>query len=684
MTRIAGAGQGFADGTLTGLTLGPPGVYVAPVAPAPPRLTIEPMDVAGFAGVAPRGSAWELVDDPTLSEQGPFRARSVAVPLDRWDDYLELFGGFEGPGLLPYAVAAFFAQGGRRAYVVRIVAAADGQPTTDRACGYAGFELDLAAGTRPLPLRARNEGTWGTRLAITMTFTRRPFLATGLSPYQILLGPGSVAPVGTTLRISTPQFRIGIPDPPAVALGIISAITRTGRAADPGYDIVATLDRPALMTAASTFEVVEAELAIDDKDPARLRQERHTALGLGPGHPRFLPGVIAAESRLVQAVNDDTRALLPGPDLAGLRARRVAEGKDRWDSITLEDVFPYGNEPPGTGGTDAIRGAPEVATVVVPDLYAPAGPAPAEGPDIPASGRPRFQLCAPQPTVPVAVAPPGELAGLRLDPAIPAGLERIVEQQRQLVQLAEGMQVVALLDVPPGLQPAQVLHWRSRFDSSYAAGYHPWLRGVGAQNELVRLPPSAVAAGVIARCELREGVSRGAANEVANGVVDVADLVDDQQHGELHRQGIDVYRMASDGVYLTSARTLSMDRAWRQLSVRRLLLLIERAVRRQLQWTVFEPNDQQLRESLSQQLDTLMATLFAEGCFAGATPQDSWFVHVAAGAKLSAEADRGQLIVEVGVAPSEPVEFIVVRVAVQAEGTIKTTVTSGPGVISNV
>ena len=65
-TSIAGAGRGFADGLLTGVTLGSPGVYFAPVAPAPPRLTVEPMDVAGFVGVAPRGPAWELVDDPTL------------------------------------------------------------------------------------------------------------------------------------------------------------------------------------------------------------------------------------------------------------------------------------------------------------------------------------------------------------------------------------------------------------------------------------------------------------------------------------------------------------------------------------------------------------------------------------------------------------------------------------------
>ena len=281
------------------------------------------------------------------------------------------------------------------------------------------------------------------------------------------------------------------------------------------------------------------------------------------------------------------------------------------------------------------------------------------------------------------MAPSGPLTGLRLDPAVPAEFDRIVERQRQLVQLAENLQVVALLDVPPGLRPAQVPHWRSHFDSSYAAAYHPWPRGVSPQNTLVPVPPSAVAAGLIARCELREGISRGAANEVAGGIVDVTDLVDDQQHAELHRLGVDVFRMETVGVYLTGARTLSLDPAWRQLNVRRLLLLIERAVRRQLQWTAFEPNDLQLREGLRQQLDVLLAILFDEGCFAGATAEDSWFVNVASDAMLAAEADSGELVVEVGVVPSEPIEYIVLRVAVQAEGTIKTTVTTGPGVISH-
>ena len=670
MLNITSASQPIADGTLPGVPLGPPGVYFAPVASAP-RLTIEPMDVAGFVGVTPRGPAWELVDDPALDAPGPFRARSVAVALDRWDDYLELFGSFEGPGLLPYAVAAFFAQGGRRVYVVRVVTAAG----HDKApLGCTAFELRTETGALVLGLRARNEGTWGDRLVITLSFTSRPLEATGLSPDQIRLGPGSVAPAGTTLRISTPSQ--------SATLAVISALTRAAHKADPGYDVVATLDRQALMTADSAFEVVEAELAVDDKDPLRLRQERHTALGLAGGHPRFLPDVLAAESRLVEAVTSGTGALLPDAGLQDLVTRQVVPGQDRSALIALEDLFSLGSDPAGTGGVDAIRGAPEVASLVVPDLYA-LGLAIPQPPDIPPAASPRFEVCAPQPVTPADAPSPGTLTGLLLDPTVPKDLAQIVNQQQQLVQSAEDLQVVALLDVPFGLRPAQVPHWRSLFDSSYTAAYHPWLRGVGAQNTLVLIPPSAVAAGLIARCELREGVSRGPANEVASSIVTVTDLVDDQQHAELHRLGVDVYRLETDGVYLTSARTLSMDPTWRQLSVRRLLLLIERAVRRQLQWTVFEPNDQQLRESLTQQLDTLLAALFDEGCFAGTTAQDSWFVNVASGSPLSAEADRGQLIVEVGVAPSEPIEYIVVRVAVQAEGAIKTTVTTGPAVIGH-
>src|SRR4051812_19482385 len=91
------------------IPLGAPGLY--PQADIPLRaLTRVRMDVCAFAGVAPRGPA-----------RLPTGERTVAVPVESFDEYRQLYGGFEGPGLLPYAVASFFEQGGRRAYVLRIV-----------------------------------------------------------------------------------------------------------------------------------------------------------------------------------------------------------------------------------------------------------------------------------------------------------------------------------------------------------------------------------------------------------------------------------------------------------------------------------------------------------------------------------------------------------------------------------
>jgi phage tail sheath protein FI len=83
---------------------------------------------------------------------------------------------------------------------------------------------------------------------------------------------------------------------------------------------------------------------------------------------------------------------------------------------------------------------------------------------------------------------------------------------------------------------------------------------------------------------------------------------------------------------------------------------------------VFEPNDAMLRAGLRRLLDGLLGDLFALGAFAGATPAESWFVRVADATTIARESDRGEVVVEIGVAPAEPIEFLVVRVALDAEG----------------
>src|SRR4029453_9816848 len=83
------------------------------------------MDVCAFVGVAPRGPARSPLFTERWAQRapcdGPRDRLAIPVPVESWSAYTSQFGGFEGPGLLPYAVAAFFDNGGRRAYIVRIV-----------------------------------------------------------------------------------------------------------------------------------------------------------------------------------------------------------------------------------------------------------------------------------------------------------------------------------------------------------------------------------------------------------------------------------------------------------------------------------------------------------------------------------------------------------------------------------
>ena len=173
-------------------TLGAPGVFVEAL---PPRDTLTGVrrDIAAFAGVAPRGpsrvAARALAPDDDVAAYltTGSRLRSIAVPVESWGEYQRLFGAYEGAGRLPYAVAAFFANGGRRAYIVRIVA-----PSADDAAGCAAGVLctgrvDPAGVTRYTPVpsssapeivfRSRNEGVWGDRLRVVLRCSVRPLPA---------------------------------------------------------------------------------------------------------------------------------------------------------------------------------------------------------------------------------------------------------------------------------------------------------------------------------------------------------------------------------------------------------------------------------------------------------------------------------------------------------------------------
>jgi len=233
-----------------------------------------------------------------------------------------------------------------------------------------------------------------------------------------------------------------------------------------------------------------------------------------------------------------------------------------------------------------------------------------------------------------------------------------------------------LLDVPPGLHQRQILAWRARFSPAYAACYHPWLdvaRGDDRRDALVPVPPSAVAAGMIALSEVTFGVPTGPANLIAQGVVDLEDRVSPRRHDELHPAGVNVFLAERDGMRLTAARTLSLDPSYRQLSVRRLVTLLKRVLDRQMQWMVFEPNGPSLWADVTHMLRAYLRQLFRANAFRGATEAEAFFVQCDAQTNPRSALDAGQLVARIGVAPAEPLEFLVLQISRDGDGTLRIT-----------
>ncbi len=114
-----------------------PGVYVQELSSGVHTITGVATSIAAFIGWAPQG--------PT----------GQAVLVQSWSDYQSQFGGFSAGNYLGYSVSQFFANGGQRAYIVRLV-------------GSGNLTATNQIGGSPT-LYAASPGGWGNNLQIAVT-----------------------------------------------------------------------------------------------------------------------------------------------------------------------------------------------------------------------------------------------------------------------------------------------------------------------------------------------------------------------------------------------------------------------------------------------------------------------------------------------------------------------------------
>jgi len=553
---------------------------------------------------------------------------------------------------LPYAVSAFFENGGRRAYVIRIVHHYT-DPLENHAAVAKGLihNVNLSTGTT-LQLLARNEGAWGNKIRAALGFVLRPLAYLSVDLESAVLHKNKELPIGTLLRChingARPELRF-VHD----KRNVIFNNERMQR-----------IEFSSSVSGAVTqIEIVEGELLVDDGE---LIRELHTGLGLSPQHPRWIANEICYRSEIVY------------PDSTWHKAEITPsnqEGYDRYSDLVHQDFFDSSwtsaNYAAGDG-VHAIATNTEVASVVIPDLYCPeALPDTINKPVVKSLAGSEFVKCVNvQNDIEDNFEWP-QINQLCLDPTLPSDRKIIISLQKQLVEFADTQKSwVALLDVPPRLRFQQTLAWREEFNSSYVAAYTPWLETTvndDQRNQSVALNPSAVAAGIIAAREISYGVHYGPANKITRGVVAIDTPVSVYEHDQFHQTGINVYLGEPGGYRLTAARTLSNNSHYRQLSVRRLIILIKRMLARQTQWAVFENNGPPLWRELTHMLNSFLLQLYRAGAFLGASSEEAFFVRCNEDTNTSATVDQGKLIAEIGIAPAEPMEFIVLRITLDGD-----------------
>lgn len=248
--------------------------------------------------------------------------------------------------------------------------------------------------------------------------------------------------------------------------------------------------------------------------------------------------------------------------------------------------------------------------------------------------------------------------------------ERVKMVQEAMIAQCEKLRYrFAILDTPPGLNAQQAKEWRDyiNFDSSYAALYYPWvqvadLSGQGSTLKLV--PPSGAVAGIYNRVDADRGVHKAPANEVVLGAIDLELRLSKAEQDVLNPLGINCIRsFPARGIRVWGARTLSSNGSWRYINVRRLFIMVEASMETGLAWVVFEPNDNMLWSKVIRDVSSFLRVIWRSGALFGATPEQAFYVKCDEELNPREIRDLGQLIIEVGLSPVKPAEFVIFRIS---------------------
>lgn len=247
------------------------------------------------------------------------------------------------------------------------------------------------------------------------------------------------------------------------------------------------------------------------------------------------------------------------------------------------------------------------------------------------------------------------------------------------IALVKQHRAIYLLDIPRRDAPRQTVSAQATWVNRPQGIRHPnvalyiprvQVPQASRQSSLQTIPASGTIAGVLARTDYNQGVWKAPAGmeAILRGVQGIEQTLTQQDMAQLTRMGINPIRQAAPSRYVAwGARTLSPNKEWQYLSVRRLALFLESSVHKGLEWVVFEPNDESLWAHIRQTIEVFLQTLFRQGAFQGHKAQEAYSVRCGRDIISSSDQTAGIVNIMVGFAPLKPAEFVILNIQQKAK-----------------
>jgi len=228
----------------------------------------------------------------------------------------------------------------------------------------------------------------------------------------------------------------------------------------------------------------------------------------------------------------------------------------------------------------------------------------------------------------------------------------------------------AILDSLPNKQ--EITKQRDGLQSNNGALYFPWIKVLDPATptlQLIEVPPCGHIAGIYAQSDRTYGFPQTPANYPLEGVLDLSVSLSSDEQNALNPKNnsneppsINCLRVFKGrGIRIWGGRTLSQNPDWQYINVRRLFLTVLRWIERNLEDVVFEPNDFKLWVRIERELTTYLESLLRKGALQGRTPQEAFYIKCDSETNPPEMRDIGTVVTEIGLAPTKPNEFIVVR-----------------------